>query len=392
MRINGPARILHLHSSFNLGGKEARAVQLMNAFGAAASHTVLSAMPEAMGAAKMVQDDVDVVYPGQTQAPVLYGKPSPFRYLKLARYFQKFDLLLSYNWGSMDAVGAHRLFSPFIPLPPLIHHEDGFNEDEREKRNWKRDAFRRLMLPTAHRLMVPSATLEQVARAGWHVPPEKLIRFSNGIRVTDYAAPSAPPPFAKQDGDIWVGTLAGLRTVKNLPALVRAVAAAANPRIHLLIAGEGPEKGAIIAEAERLGMAARLHMLGFCPRPADIVPHFDIFALSSYSEQQPISLMEAMASGLPACSYAVGDTAHMIAPENADCIVQPLDEAALSAALRRLAGDKALRVQIGRANRAKALAEFDEAVMIKKFRQIYGGALKRPDFALQAETDRLAKV
>ena len=76
-----------------------------------------------------------------------------------------FDLLLSYNWGSMDGVMAHRLFAPFRGLPPLIHHEDGFNEDESVRRNWKRNGFRRLALPTAEALIVPSVLLQQVAAA-----------------------------------------------------------------------------------------------------------------------------------------------------------------------------------------------------------------------------------
>ena len=45
-----PVNILHLHSSFSLGGKEARAVRLMNAFGDSARHTIVSGMPDQLGA------------------------------------------------------------------------------------------------------------------------------------------------------------------------------------------------------------------------------------------------------------------------------------------------------------------------------------------------------
>ena len=69
-----PIRILHLHSSFSLGGKEARAVRLMNLMGDRAHHTILSAMPEALGARDAIDPGVVVDFPAD--APPLHGKPS----------------------------------------------------------------------------------------------------------------------------------------------------------------------------------------------------------------------------------------------------------------------------------------------------------------------------
>ncbi len=375
-----PKRILHLHSSFDLGGKEARAVRLMNAMGDKAHHVILSAAPDALGAKDAIAPGIKVDFPG-TAAPALHGKPAPGRYWRLARYMRAFDLVLSYNWGSMDGVMAHRILAPLMALPPLIHHEDGFNEDEREKRNVKRDLFRRFALPTADKVMVPSETLRSIARDGWHCGADQVVKYDNGIRLSDYAAASTSPPIAKAPGDIWVGTIAGLRAVKNLPALVRAVAMTRDPRLHLVIAGEGPERAAIEAEAQRQGLSARLHMLGFHPRPAEIAPHFDIFALSSFSEQQPISLIEAMAAGVPAACFAVGDIVNMVAPENTPYIVPPNDVEALSRALAALVADADGRAAIGAANRATARDRFDERKMIGEFMRIYGGAMQSPDFS-----------
>ena len=137
-----PIRILHLHSSFSLGGKEARATRLMNLMGGRAEHVILSAVPDALGARDAIEPGIKVDFPGDA-APALRGKPGPARYRALARYMYGFDLLLSYNWGSMDAVMAHRIFRNrwWDQMPPnLVHHEDGFNEDESVRRNWKRNA------------------------------------------------------------------------------------------------------------------------------------------------------------------------------------------------------------------------------------------------------------
>ena len=103
-----PVRILHLHSSFSLGGKEARAVRLMNLMGDRAQHTILSAVPDALGARDAIDPGIDVSFP--TDAPPLAGRPSLARFRDLATYIYRFDLALSYNWGAMDGVMAHRLY------------------------------------------------------------------------------------------------------------------------------------------------------------------------------------------------------------------------------------------------------------------------------------------
>jgi hypothetical protein len=117
-------RILHAHSTFSLGGKEARAVQLMNAFGDAAEHVVLSGMPGEMSARAAIQPNIKVSFPND--APSLTGRPGLHRLFRLSRYMRNFDLVLTYNWGAFDAVMARYLFGG----PPLVHHEDGFNQDE----------------------------------------------------------------------------------------------------------------------------------------------------------------------------------------------------------------------------------------------------------------------
>jgi L-malate glycosyltransferase len=365
-------RILHCHSTFSLGGKEARAVRLMNAFGDAARHTVLSAMPDALGARATIDSGIKVDFPDN--APSLEGKPSIARYRQMAGYMQRFDLVLTYNWGAMDAVMTRRMF--YKDVPPLVHHEDGFNADESETLKAKRNWFRRLGLPAAHALVVPSLTLEDIALDVWKQPRERVHRIANGIDLAAYgkSTKSGIPGLKKQRGEIIVGTLAGLRAVKNLPMLVRAVAAI--PGARLVIVGDGAERQAIVGEANRLGFAHRLVLPGFLPEPHRFIGHFDIFALSSHSEQFPISLIEAMAAGLPVVATDVGDVRKMVSAENERFVVR--GETAMRDALRIIAVDPALRGALGRANREKALAEYDEAAMIARYAALYESAVKWP--------------
>jgi L-malate glycosyltransferase len=365
-------RILHCHSTFSLGGKEVRAVRLMNAFSDGARHTIISAMPCALGAREAIDKHIRVEFP--ENAPSLEGKPSIARYRQMAGYMQRFDLILTYNWGAMDAVMTRRMF--YKDVPPLVHHEDGFNADEAQGLNAKRNWFRRLGLPAAHALVVPSQTLEEIALDIWKQPRRRVHRITNGIDVAAYgkAAKSIIPGLKSQRGDVIVGTLAGLREVKNLPMLVRVVAAI--PGARLAVLGEGPEREAIVAEANRVGFAHRLILPGFLPDPHRYIGHFDIFALSSHSEQFPISLVEAMAAGLPVASTDVGDVRNMVASENRAFVVS--GETALRDALRTLVADTELRQKLGDANRAKAVAKFGEAAMIARYASLYESAVNWP--------------
>ncbi|MBO9375205.1 glycosyltransferase [Sphingomonas histidinilytica] len=371
-----PVRILHCHSTFALGGKEARAVRLMNAFGDAAEHVVLSAVPDALAAREAIDPGIRVDFPGDA-APSLRGRPGIGRYAELARYMAGFDLVLSYNWGAMDVAGAHRLFAAARRLPPLIHHEDGFNEDEAARQKPARVWFRRLMLPTAHRLVVPSHRLETIAREVWRQPAARVERIPNGIRLPDDAelARPLPIPGLAAGSGLVVGTVAGLRPVKNLARLVRVFAAGAPGDARLAILGEGPDRAAIEAEAAWLGIADRVILPGFVRDPVRHMAAFDVFALSSDSEQFPISLVEAMACGLPGLMTDVGDIAAMAAAENRPFIRPCDDEAGLAAGLARLAGDADLRRAIGAANRTVALRHYDEKAMIERYRCLYWGAV-----------------
>lgn len=375
-----PSRILHLHSTFNLGGKEARAVRLMNHFGAQAEHIVLSAEPDSLSARDAIDNNIKVTFP--KDAPLLAGKPSLKRYQELVSYYRQFDLILSYNWGSMDGVMARTLFHRVHGLPPLIHHEDGFNEDERKKLNWKRNLFRKFALGGSQALVVPSERLQGIAKSVWKQPEEKVHRIPNGIDVKRFEKKpqrGVLPGFKKAKGEVVVGTLAGLRAIKNLSRLVRACAAAGD-NVRLVIVGEGPERAAIMAEAQRCHMVDRLLMPGFLADPARYVGLFDIFALSSDSEQFPISLIEAMAAGLPVAATDVGDVKSMVCQANQGFIKPVEEELAFTEALTTLVQHEQLRQDIGAQNRMKAQAEYNETKMLARYALLYGHALGRPKF------------
>ena len=373
-------RVLHLHSSFNAGGKELRCAKLINAFGPGIEHDIVSAIPGAMGAQVAISPRAKVNYP--TDFPSLQGKPLPRRIERIAKAMAGYDLVLTYNWGAMDAVMAHTLLGPRMGLPPLVHHEDGFNADEAVKLKTSRNWYRRLALAHAEALVVPSRQLEHIALTAWSQPRGKVHRIANGIQTSEYgrkAKRDALPRVIKHDEESWLGTIAGLREVKNLPRLVRAFSHLPD-NWQLVILGEGPEREAILKQAMDLDVGYRVHMPGFVADPAKVIGLFDLFALSSDSEQFPISVVEAMAAGLAVVSTDVGDVAQMVSEANRPYVIPKQRESDYVDALEALALDPVGRKKVGEANRTRARAEFDEATMVAAYRQVYAKAMKRERF------------
>lgn len=369
-------KVLHLHSTFAAGGKELRAVHLMNAFGHELDHTVVSGLPDQMGAKEHIGSHVRVHFPHNF--PSLTGWPTPGRLFAIARAMQGFDLVLTYNWGAMDAVLAHTIFAKILDLPPLIHHEDGFNEDEADGLKKRRNWVRQFALTGAHALVVPSQVLEKIAATAWAQPASLIQRIPNGIDTKAFG--KAPKPASlrviKRKGERWIGTLAGLRAVKQLPVLVEAFAGL-DENWHLVILGEGRERERIEAKADELEVNHRVHLPGAHKNPAEIIGLFDIFALSSKSEQFPLSVVEAMAAGLPVATPEVGDVRAILAEENHAFISVPGDTQALAQVLDDLASNDVLRAAVGKANREKARANFDKSAMIEAYRALYWGAIER---------------
>ena len=361
-----PPRFLHLHASFDPGDAEVRCARLINAFGREAEHAIVSGDPARRGAAAALDGKARVTWP---RFPSLAGKPWPGRLKKLAEAMQGYDLVCTYGWGAIDAALAHTMFADVYKLAPLVHHEDVDDGGS---------FYRRIALGRATALVVSSRTLERTALEVWQQPRSRVRRIPHGIPTMVYrgkAKPGLLPNLIKRRGELWAGTFGRLHEASNLPAMVRAFSRLPE-QWHLVIAGEAPEREAVLAEACARGVEHRVHLPGSAD-PARFTALLDMFVLSSGAEPFPVPLVEAMAAGLPVAAPAVVDVSAMVAPDNLPFVVAPADEAALGEAMARLAGDPALRAAIGNANRAKARDEFDEAKMAERFRSLYWSAMTR---------------
>jgi glycosyltransferase involved in cell wall biosynthesis len=364
-------RILHLHSTFDPGGKELRAAKLINAFGYTVSHTIVSARPGALGARAAIDPAIAVYYPDNF--PALTGRPFPKRLRRIAEAMRGYDLILTYNWGAMDAVMAHTLFAQIFGLPPLIHHEDGFNEDEagglKRTRNW----FRRIALGRSSGLVVPSTILERIAFEQWHQPQWRVHRIANGIDVRAYGVKpkrDALPRIIKHPGEMWLGTLAGLRAVKNLPRLVRAFSAMPE-EWQLVILGEGPERAPAEALVRRLGLQEAVEFVGFQATLGALFARSDVFLLPSQSESFGLAALEAQSCGLPVVASQVGGLPEVIT-EGETGFLRPVgDVEGMAQAVLRLLGEPALLARMRQAARQSAVQRFAREPRIREYEACY---------------------
>src|SRR3546814_20227424 len=109
-------------------------------------------------------------------------------------------------------------------MPPLIHHEDGFNADEADHLKVERNMYRRIALGAATAPVVPSDLLERIAIQYWKQPAAQLYRIPNGIPTALYAArpdPRAIPAFRRKPGELVVGSLDGHTPVTTQPMMPR---------------------------------------------------------------------------------------------------------------------------------------------------------------------------
>ena len=160
---------------------------------------------------------------------------------------------------------------------------------------------------------------------------------------------------------------------KGYPELATAMRAV--PEAMLWVAGErlvsdrGPDMLALLRDA---GLGERLRMLGYRDDVPALMAAADIFVLPSRFEGLPMSVIEAMLTGLPVIAANVRGPAEQVVQEVTGLLVPPGDAPALAAALQRLAEDQALRARMGTAGRARALDRYDESKVLARTLDLLG--------------------
>ncbi len=371
--------LLHVFPSFAAAGPQVRTVKLMVALGDEFRHSVLAldGRSEACG-----------LLPTGLKVRLLqpFPKAGTLRTVQALRKLlasERPELLLTYNWGSIDAVIANRLGGP----RPNLHHEEGFHRDELVAFKRRRVWVRRLLLPGVSSVIVPSVRLQGIASDIWKLPAGAVHLIPNGIHLKPLAQADCGMALRDRLGiprsAFVIGGVGHLRGEKNYPRLVQALAALRVSLVgldaHLLLLGEGPERGAIEAVRDARGLGRFVHLVGHQDRTLDYYRAMDVFCISSDTEQMPVALLEAMACNLPVASTDVGDIRLVLPEEQGKYLAPPAGadaEVGLRDALARLATDPELRRRLGAVNRTRVGQRYSFEGMVAAYRKRYREALE----------------
>jgi len=373
--MSGAPHLLHVFPSFVPAGSQVRTAQLIRAFGDEFRHSIL-ALDGRTEARSLLEGAANVVY---LAAPPKAGTLRTAWRLRALLQRERPDLLLTYNFGAIDALLAAR----WCGGVRAVHHEDGFGPDEARAFKRRRIWLRRALLGQTRRLVVISETLRKVALEHWNESPLHLRFIPNGIDIERFTARDGNAPLRQElelpPAAFVVGTVGHLRPEKNLPRLLQAAARAARAAdVHVVILGEGPARAEIEQLARSPALQGRVHLVGYQADPRPYYRMMDAFALSSDTQQMPLSLLEAMAAQLPAIATNVGDVVAMLPGEQAPFIALPGGEScveALAGSIARLAADPELRKRIGELNARRARQFFSQRAMIDAYRETYLQAL-----------------
>ncbi|MEX0298779.1 MAG: glycosyltransferase family 4 protein, partial [Kordiimonas sp.] len=229
--------IWHIFSTLSVGGPQRRFAEYIARTSAGHRHHVY-AMDGQYDALKLMGDKEplhngeQVIAKGNTLAATLSCR----KFLKT----HKPDLLVTYNWGATEWALANSVF----PICPTIHIQDGFGEDEQDREKSSRRLLRKFAYRNCAKIIVPSLTLEKLARESWDVPPERLAFIPNGIHVESFTekadAELTKSLGIKKSGKV-IGTVAALRPEKNIGRMIEAFSLVEDrhPDSQLVIVGDG---------------------------------------------------------------------------------------------------------------------------------------------------------
>lgn len=171
--------------------------------------------------------------------------------------------------------------------------------------------------------------------------------------------------------ELVIGTVANFTPKKDQHTLLAAVALL--PRSlpwRLVLVGSGPLEVSLRAAVDELGLGHRVMFAGSRDDVPEILPAFDVFVLSSRYEGLPISLLEAMAAGVPVVATAVGGIPDAVADGVTGVLLPPGDPGVLADALGGVLGDSDRRVRMGAAAR-EAAERFSILPAVRTIEQIY---------------------
>lgn len=286
---------------------------------------------------------------------------------------------------SVDVIHAHQ-YTPFFyaaasrsfwsKLPVVFTEHGRFYPDSS---SLKRTIFNRLMLRKRDRIVAVGENVGKALVQFESFSRRRIEVIYNGIELGPFiqAANSENRTSLRRSlglapDAIVILQVARLDSIKDHATAVRAMAelATSGTDVHLAVVGDGAERSRIEKAIVDNAVAGRVHMLGLRRDVAKLLGGADIGLLTSLSEGIPLSLIEAMACGLPCVSTDVGGIREVVSDQSG-MLCPAQDSSSIASALHRLCVDAKLRSEMGEAGREIALARFSEQRMMAQYAELF---------------------
>lgn len=280
-----------------------------------------------------------------------------------------------------SVVVAHQ-YTPFVyaalarglaKKPPIVYVEHGrFYPDRRRLR---RVLFNRLALRPCDRIIAVGEAVREALVVYEGLPAARIAVIYNGVKVEEFVKAQTMRQQVRgalgiQEHEVVFIHVARFDPLKDHATAVRGFAELSSAASRLILVGDGPTKPEVESLVKGLGLEKRLALLGFRTDIPELLAAADVFLLTSLSEGVPVTIIEAMAAGLPVIATAVGGVPELIGGGREGILVAPKDPKALARAMALLCQNPELRQHMGRAAQQKALRQFTEEKMHEQYIQI----------------------
>jgi glycosyltransferase involved in cell wall biosynthesis len=379
-RVPARARIAHVITESNLGGAQRNTLLSLQGLLAAGLDVELicgpgGPLPEEARASGAVAHLVPELVRPVDPVRDLRALVAIHRLCRQRRYAIVHTHCTKAGWlGRAAAWGAR--------VPVIVHTIHGAPfELARDARTRVFLTLERLAARVTHRLVCVGETFRRHV-AGWGIAPEdKLITIYSGVDFGAHVPRRAVAETKRALGleDAWpiVGCVGRLTEAKALHYLIEAVAGLRHkyPRLRLLLVGDGPLRPALQAVSQRLGCAEAVDFLGERDDVADLLPTFDVYAMSSRWEGVGRAMTEAMLAGLPVVATDVGGVGELVIDGRTGLVRPPGDPGALATAIDLVISDRDLALGLGTAGRERARELMGADRMVDDLCRLYTGLL-----------------
>jgi sugar transferase (PEP-CTERM/EpsH1 system associated) len=373
-----PPLVVHLIYRLDIGGLETLLVDTINRMPAHAyRHAVVCLTDYTDFAQRITRPGVELY---ALHKPPGLGLSAHARLFKLLRRLRP-AVLHTYNLGTIE----YHATALLAGVPVRVHAEHGRDAGDPQGLNRKHNLLRRLLVPVIDRYIPVSCDLDRWLQEVVGIPAAKRRLIDNGVDTERFR----PAPVAGDVQEPWqdpsafvIGTVGRLQDVKHHAglidafALLRQMLPEQQARLRLVLVGDGPLRARLEQQIAGAGLQDCVFLAGARSDVPPAMRSLSLFALSSIAEGTPVTMLEAMASGLPVVSTAVGGIPDLVVNGATGSLVPARDAQAMAEALAAYVRAPALARAHGAAGRARIERHYSVSAMLAAYIDLYDGLCK----------------